>query len=137
MLNSLPENGILPFHIEHVLPNANGDVLTSCYDATLLASQSQPPIPHDTEITFQKLVISDVDGHVSSNELRAAALRHVQKKKGGYLKLPHDPTPKNEFVNPNLFPKIYPTLFPFGVGGFEDQTCKQPISLKRHVKHLL
>ena len=69
MLNSLPENGILTFHIEHVLPSVNGDVLTSCYDATIPAGQNQSPIPHDAEIAFQKLVISDVDGHASSNEL--------------------------------------------------------------------
>jgi len=43
-----------------------------------------------------------------------------KRKKGGYLKLPHDPTPENEFVNPKFFPKIYPTLFPFGLRGFED-----------------
>ncbi|KAF8227194.1 hypothetical protein L208DRAFT_1496338 [Tricholoma matsutake] len=110
MLNSLPENGILPFHVEHVLPNVNEDVLTSHYDATQLSSKNQSSIPHDAEITFHKLVISD------------AAIRHVQKKKGGYLKLPHDPTSENEFVNPNLFPRIYPTLFPFGLWGFEDQT---------------
>ncbi|KAF8237218.1 hypothetical protein L208DRAFT_1248997 [Tricholoma matsutake] len=137
VLNSLLENGILPFHIEHVLPNVNGDVLTSCYDATQSAHQNQSPLPPDAQITFQKLLISDMDGHASSNELRAAALRHVQKKKGGFLKLPHDPIPENEFVNPKLFPKIYPTLFPFGIGGFEDQTQKQPISLKWHTKHLL
>jgi hypothetical protein len=82
-------------------------------------------------------VISDVDGHASLNELCAAAFRHIQKKKGGYLKLPHDSTPENEFVNLKLFPKMYPTLFPFGLGGFKDQTQKQPISLKHHVKHLL
>ena len=69
VLNSLPENGILPFHIEHVLPNVNGDVLTSRNDATPPVSPDQPPISCDAEIAFQKLVISDVDGHALSNEL--------------------------------------------------------------------
>lgn len=31
---------------------------------------------------------------------------------------------------------IYPTLFPYGKGGFEDQLQRVPISMKRHVKHL-
>jgi hypothetical protein len=33
-LDSLPENGILPFHIEHVLLNENEDALISRYDTT-------------------------------------------------------------------------------------------------------
>ncbi|KAF8240330.1 hypothetical protein L208DRAFT_1233559 [Tricholoma matsutake] len=131
VLDKLPENDILPFHINHVLPNNDSDVLTSRYDKNV------PPIPSDADIAFQKVVISDVDGHASPNELRAAALNHIQKKKGGYIKIPHDPTTENEFVIPNLFPKIYPTLFPFGLGSFEDHNRKQRVSLKRHVKHLL
>ena len=26
----------------------------------------------------------------------------------------------NEFCNPDLFPMMYPTLFPYGLGGFEN-----------------
>ena len=37
----------------------------------------------------------------------------------------------------SLFPKMYPTLFPYGIGGFEDKNRKINISFKRHVKHLL
>jgi hypothetical protein len=40
-LDSLPENGILPFHIEHVLPNENKDALISRYDATPPTGQNQ------------------------------------------------------------------------------------------------
>ena len=76
-----------------------------------------------------------MDGHAPSNELRAAAFRHI-KKGGGYIQIPHDATPVNEFFNPNLFPMIYPTLFPYGLGGFEDRTRKTTLSMKRHVKHL-
>lgn len=136
VLNSLPKNSLLPFHIEHVLPNKDGDALTSRYDVTLSSSalgEQHVPIPPDAEIAFQKLVISDIDSHASSNELRAAALTHMQNK-GHYLKFPHDVHPENEYINPKLFPKIYPTLFPFGVGGFKDHSCKEPISLKQHVK---
>ncbi|KIL63480.1 hypothetical protein M378DRAFT_79706, partial [Amanita muscaria Koide BX008] len=130
VLNNLPVNGLLPFHVEHVSPNKDGDVLTSRYDVSASTSEFHAEVapPPDAEISFQKIVISDVD---------AAALRHMRKKKGGYLKLPHDANPENEFVNPNLFPKIYPTLFPFGVGGLEDHSRKEAISFQRHVKHLL
>ena len=66
-------------------------------------------------------MITDVDGAAPANELRAAAIRHVKKKGGGYIEINHDPTPVNEFFNPEMFPMIYPTLFPYGIGGFENQ----------------
>src|SRR6266511_1643994 len=35
-----------------------------------------------------------------------------------------------------LFPMIYPTLFQYGKGGFEDHSRQVHISMKHHVKHL-
>ncbi len=59
-----------------------------------------------TCIPFQNVVITDVDANASSNELRAAAIRHIKKKGGGYIQIPHDPSPVNKFFNPELFPMI-------------------------------
>ena len=42
------------------------------------------------------------------------------KTSGGFIQMLHDPKPVNEFCNPSLFPMIYPTLFPYGRGGFDD-----------------
>lgn len=93
VLNSLPTNDLLPFHVEHVQSQLDDDVLTSRYD---LASSTTPTVhqqpPPDADIVFQKMVISDIDGHTSSNELRAAALSHIQKK-GGYLQISHEANP--------------------------------------------
>ena len=50
--------------------------------------------------------------------------------------IPHDSKPMNEFFNPALFPMIYPTLYPYGLGGFEDSYHEVRVSLERHVKHL-
>ena len=65
-------------------------------------------------------MITDVDGHAPLNELHVAAIHHVKKNGGGYIEIPHDPKPVNEFFNPDMFPMTYPTLFPYGIGGFED-----------------
>lgn len=43
----------------------------------------------------------------------------------------------NEFFNPVMFPMLYPTLFPYGIGGFEDRQRQVPISFENHVKHML
>ncbi|KAG1851019.1 hypothetical protein C8R48DRAFT_570806, partial [Suillus tomentosus] len=148
VLNSMEEKMLMPFHIDHVLPNDARDSLTSKYDATeavqsedlsdvdnnslLFDEQSRAA---DLETMFENVVVTDVDGNASANELRAAAVRHIKNKGGGYVQIPHDPQPVNEFFDPNLFPMIYPTLFPYGLGGFEDHLRPEPLSIKRHIKH--
>jgi hypothetical protein len=94
-----------------------------------------PSSEQSSEIPFQNVVITDVEGHAPSNELRAAAVRHIKKKGGAYFQIPHDSQPANKFFNPLLFPSIYPTLFPYGIGGFEDKDCVTQLSFKRQVKH--
>jgi hypothetical protein len=55
-------------------------------------------------------------------------LRHVKKKGGGYIQIPHDHDPANEFKKDSLlFPMIYPTLFPYSIGGPND--VKRPVTL--------
>lgn len=76
-------------------------------------------------------------------------MQHVKKKGGAYVQVLHDAQLMNEFCNPDLFPMMYPTLFPYGLGGFENANdseltvdgpqqprCKTSLSLKWHVKHL-
>jgi hypothetical protein len=79
-------------------------------------------------ITFESVVVTDVKGHESSRVLRKAATRHLNKPGGNYLELRHDPTPVNEFNNPDLFPLIYQTLFPYGLGGVEDKRRRTRLS---------
>lgn len=133
-LDTFPENDVLPYHIEHLQPEntENADVLTSRYE-----NPEGDCGPEDQqEAEFENVVVTDVDGSASSNQLRAAAMRHVKEKGGGYIEVPHDSKPVNEFFNPALFPMIYPTLYPHGLGGFEDSCREVRVSLKRHVKHL-
>ncbi|KAJ7740120.1 hypothetical protein B0H16DRAFT_1664507 [Mycena metata] len=113
-LDALPQEAVLPFHIQHVIPNTGIDVTTSDYS----------------------VVVTDVDGNAPSNELRSAALRHLRKPGSNYIEIPHDPNPANEFANPHLFPMMYPTLFPYGLGGLEDKSRRTPLGFKRHIKHL-
>lgn len=132
-VDSLPENSLLPYHIEHQLPDEKNDALTSRYDVNHTSALEASDKSHTL---FDNVVISDVNvSSASTNELRAAALRHVKQKGGGFIQVPHDPLPVNEFCNPDLFPMIYPTLFPYGSGGLEDRSRRRPISLKNQVKH--
>ncbi|KAI0790301.1 hypothetical protein BC629DRAFT_1266022, partial [Irpex lacteus] len=146
-LQSIPLDGLLPFNISTVPQSSAQDTLTDRYDAipslshidSLRGESSDAHIsatasPADLSV-LPSVVITDVDGSAPSNELRAAALRHVKQKGGGYVQMPHDALPANEFFEPTLFPKTFPTLFPYGCGGMEDITREVTVSLKLHARH--
>jgi hypothetical protein len=135
VIEEIRETPELPFHVQHVLPSDAQDVLQSRYNENaevmtdpknVETSSNSPRIEEDheseQEVPFEKVVITDVHGHASPNELLAAAFRHVKKKGGSYIEIGHGSQPVNEFNNTTLFPMIYPTLYPFGLGGFEDQS---------------
>lgn len=136
MLRKLPATQMIPVRVDHVVPNSSDDLLTSRYDHLANNSPTARTPSTEEEPPFQNVVVTDVDGHAPSNELRAAALRHVKKKGGAYIDIPHDPEPVNEFCNPDLFPMIYPCLFPYGIGGFENARRTSRLSLKYQVKHM-
>ncbi|KAJ7648249.1 hypothetical protein DFH06DRAFT_997400, partial [Mycena polygramma] len=125
VLADQPDEIIPPFHIQHIIPNAGIDSTTSTY----VPGSAAPPDP-----AF--VVVADVDGNAPSSDLRAAALKHMCKQGKNYVEIPHDKKPVNEFNNPNLFPMMYPTLFPYGLGGLEDDSRFSTLGFKRHVKHL-
>ncbi|KAI9059340.1 hypothetical protein FKP32DRAFT_1534638, partial [Trametes sanguinea] len=131
-IRSLPEDGILPHDIQHLQSFESSTAVVDGYDV----ARDVPISGGDAEdVPFHKVVVTDVDGRAPANELRAAAIRHIKHKGGGYVEIPHASKPVNEFCNPELFPMIYPTLYPYGIGGFEDRECLRPLSLKRHIRH--
>ena len=136
MLDSLHEKQVLPFHVEHVLPSAAQESLTSRYDGAD-GSEELPlePASDSSQEFFHNVVVTDVDAKASPDELRAAAVRHMKQKGGAFIQYPHDPEPVNEFFNPDLFPMLYPTLFPYGIGGFEHGERPSALSMKRQAKH--
>ncbi|KAF8240946.1 hypothetical protein L208DRAFT_1230410, partial [Tricholoma matsutake] len=83
VLGELEHTTFLPFHIKHVQPNHAQLVLQAQYDALdheAFTAGLEGSDPEELEIPFQNIVITDVDGHASSNELRTAAVRHVKQK---------------------------------------------------------
>jgi hypothetical protein len=138
-LQALPVEGLLNYNIEHIPSSAHLEALESRYDANpseQSPDDSQLPPDESSQIEFSNVVITDVDAHAPANDLKAAALRHF-KQGGAFLAVPHEPVPVNEFFNPSLFPMLYPTLFPYGIGGVEDKRRTVAISFENHIKHFL
>jgi len=130
-LRSLPDEDVLPYHIEHIPRDDAQDTLISRYD-------NLPDLekPSSDQTHFESVVVSDIDAHTPPAELTAAAIHHVKTKGRRFIQIGHGSGPMNEFFNVNLFPMLYPTLFPYGCGGFEDRERCKAISLKEHVKYL-
>jgi hypothetical protein len=68
----------------------------------------------------------------SSNELKAIALQHLNKG-GKVLAIGHASQPESIYKNPELYPQIFPWLFPYGLGGIGTTS----ISETEHKRHLL
>ncbi|PBK87422.1 hypothetical protein ARMGADRAFT_1121965 [Armillaria gallica] len=136
VLEQLDRDPVLPIHIQHVIPSKATMESTSRYDNIDLDEFIVGEDDNKSN-TAANVVISDVDGDASYADLKLAVWNHVKKNGQGYIRIPHDPDPCNEFNNPALLPIMYPTLFPYGVGGLEDRECSRLVSFERGAKHLV
>lgn len=135
VLENLEDEHVLPVHMEHIVVDQASDLLTSHYDTS---SQDTIPSKNDYKgAAFKDVVVSDVDQNSTAKEQQIVALRHLHLKGSMHLSVPHGSHPVNEFNNLFLFPLIYPTLFPYGLGGFDHPKWQTRLSMQYHVKHLL
>ena len=51
--------------------------------------------------------------------------------------IPRGSEPSNEYNNPTLLLGLYPTLFPYGTGAFEDPSRPVKVSFKKQIQYLL
>ncbi|KLO18886.1 hypothetical protein SCHPADRAFT_818963, partial [Schizopora paradoxa] len=51
------------------------------------------------------------------------------------LLIAHGSKPQSEYNNTNLFPGMYPTLFPYGIGGFEQSGQLVKVSMEKQVNY--
>lgn len=128
VLRELDANPCLPFHIEHIVPSHVTESSTSGYDPSgsqilhddINTGQCQPNANENNlsapEIPFASVVILDIENVISSSQLAVAAIRHMRKKGGAYLQVPHEPQPANEFFNADL---SYDVSHSFSVGSWQ------------------
>ena len=72
----------------------------------------------------------------SRNLLRTKALEYF-KKGGKVLGIGHSDKPESLYDNPHLYPSMFPTLFPYGLGGLGNTRTTYNISDKARKKSLL
>jgi hypothetical protein len=69
---------------------------------------------------------------MSTSKIKAMALKHLNSK-GKFLVVGHHEKPESIWDNPQLYPRMFPWLFPYGLGGIGTTN----LSDKEHKRHLL
>lgn len=95
---------------------------------------------HMAIVMLEKMGVSDPEcDKISGRACTAAALRNLHSQSGqdpdlvvhrGLYAIP-------EYKNPDLLPGMFPTLFPYGIGGFEDKRRDTPLSFEQQARYYL
>ncbi|KAF9039929.1 hypothetical protein BJ165DRAFT_1317988, partial [Panaeolus papilionaceus] len=131
LLRSLPPESRLNVPIHRYEGVESIDSLTARYDNT--SEEAQASSVSEEEVVFERVCVPDAIDVSSPDALRAAAATHL-KEGGSYVQVPHGPSPCNEFKDPDLLPMVYPTLFPYGLGGFEHQARSVRLSMEWQIQ---
>ncbi|KAJ3723370.1 hypothetical protein C8R42DRAFT_578887, partial [Lentinula raphanica] len=144
--DSYPTYGILPGFEDRIVYDHNSspdilhDIETSGFDqhpADLLRKETNS----DVLIERSGIVDPERDG-IPARFAIASALTHIashsnSKSNSDPVSLHYGADPIAEYNNKDLFPGMFPTLFPLGIGGFEDSRRSPQVSMKSHAAHLL
>ncbi|KAF8344259.1 uncharacterized protein EI90DRAFT_2830021, partial [Cantharellus anzutake] len=118
-LHQIPLHDIAPVPIEQAVGSVAGDAPGARYDLPVndvrMPLEPSPPLSS----LLQSVVVTDIDMRGSNS---AEMMGHL-------------PDPVNHYSDPHLLPLLYPTLFPYGIGGFH-YSRSSPLSLEIFAKHL-
>ncbi|EPS95058.1 hypothetical protein FOMPIDRAFT_131116 [Fomitopsis schrenkii] len=74
--------------------------------------------------------------HMSYDARLATAVKHFSSGQP-MLAIGHDGTPASMYHNSDLYPGLFPWLYPYGEGGFENNGIRTRIHRRDHIRHLL
>ncbi|KAE8231451.1 hypothetical protein CF326_g3538 [Tilletia indica] len=143
-LNSLPDDDVPELLMRHVMHESNDNV-PSLFARETAGLDVHPAALGDEEEedpharTFlEHHGLLDINGvSVAAHTRTASALANATGTERPDLIIRHGSTFIEDYNNPDLFPGMFPTLFPWGTGGFEQKRRKTPLSFARQAKHLL
>ncbi|KAJ7100743.1 hypothetical protein B0H15DRAFT_995335, partial [Mycena belliarum] len=142
------DDGCVPFPVQHQMTNETIRGQNATYsghgiDTTeaIFATNESLDLAVDTDIPLSLSGTFDVENtEIALNTRKIEALRML-KSGGSFVKSSTTAETLNTRNNPNVYGMLWPTLFPYGVGMFDDPVRLQkesglkPIMLKSHVKH--
>ena len=157
LLDLYPEDGILPgleqqiFHDDESDPDKLFNEETagfSNHPAAVFRSldfSSQNNDLETSEVMLEKMGVSDPESDkIQGRTFTASALRNLVKDLHDVdnsnlpdLVLHHSLAAVPEYNNPDLMPGMFPTLFPLGIGGFEDKSRQTGLSFQQQAQYYL
>ncbi|KAJ3891938.1 hypothetical protein GG344DRAFT_26067, partial [Lentinula edodes] len=69
----------------------------------------------DCLFTVHGIIGEDIQ-HKTAAQLKAIAIKHLDNE-GKFMRTSHAAKPESIWNNPHLYPKMFPWLFPYGLGG--------------------
>ncbi|KAF5333957.1 hypothetical protein D9758_017594 [Tetrapyrgos nigripes] len=154
-LNMYPENDILPGLQDRIIYNHTSDAQaifdqeSSCFsehpNATFLdpdANQNQlEAYSEHREAILEHLGVHDPEcTKIPAWSMVSSALQNVNTNRDRSvpdLAIHHSYSFVSEYNNPDLICGMFPTLFPFGTGGFENRDRKPFVTFETHANYLL
>lgn len=147
ILDLYPDAGILPGVEERVItstiePADIFDDETAGYTDHPSDSLKGQSVTDDDApfVLLDKLGVVDPDGAcIPGRILNASAVRNLipASRDMPDLLISNSSAPVSEYNNPSLFPSMYPTLFPYGIGGFDDRTRLKSVTFLPRANALL
>ncbi len=91
----------------------------------------------DGECTFAVHGLTESDYVELSRDQRvAAAIKHFDAG-GGALAYGHAAKPSSMYHNPQLYPRLFPWLYPYGLGGFDNTKMSCKLGRAKQIQHRL
>jgi hypothetical protein len=140
ILEQYPEEGSLPGIIDNVIQDCKSDPSTifeeesaALFEHPAMSLNPSESASDEPFVFLERVGVSDPEGdRLSRCTFIGATLRNLVRYKADTmlpdLILHRGSTTINEHKNPTLMPGMFPTLWPFGIGGFEDPSCIKSIS---------
>ncbi|KAJ3819329.1 hypothetical protein F5880DRAFT_1440583, partial [Lentinula raphanica] len=72
---------------------------------------------------------------MTTQQMMGYAAQHLDNE-GKFLRISHSSSPESLWNNPQLYPKMFPWLFPYGLGGLGSSNCRS-FSEASHLKFLM
>ena len=139
ILDQYPEDGALPSIENNVVEDNISDASQIFLNET--AGPSEHPAemlkdsnkPDDSFVFLEKVGVSDPEGdRLTGRAFIGAGIRNLVSSMADStlpdLILHRGSTAIREYKNPALMPGMFPTLWPFGIGGFDDSDRQTPLS---------
>ncbi|KAI0819838.1 hypothetical protein BC628DRAFT_1289851, partial [Trametes gibbosa] len=90
--------------------------------------------PSGEECPFMVHTLSAAElGEMTYKQRLAYAIRYFDNG-GNALGVGHEETPESMYHNENLYPGMYPWLYPYGLGGFENTQRKRRLDPVPHLR---